>query len=65
MKLKDYLNVHNLTYQAFALMLKVDPSTVHNWVTGKKKPREKKARQIFERTKGAVSFEDLGLVEKK
>lgn len=65
MQLKTFLEVQNIPCYLFAIKIGVGPSTVQSWLNGRKIPRSKNIKKIFEATKGAVCLQDWNDLRKK
>jgi transcriptional regulator with XRE-family HTH domain len=59
MKLKDYLNEHDLTYSSFAEQIEVSPEAVRRYANNERIPEREVMKQITTKTKGRVSANDF------
>ena len=59
MKLEEYKEFNNLTYDQLAVLLDLKRSTVFNVCKGRGEIPLSTAKKIKEKTKGRVKFEDL------
>jgi len=59
MKFLDYKNKKKLTLDEMSKMFEVSIATVHNWISGKTRPRRRKAMEIMKLTKGEICPKDL------
>ena len=59
MFLKEYLEKNHIIKKGFAKKVDVSEATIHNIISGRKKPSYKTAQRIVKLTNGEVTFEDL------
>lgn len=59
MTLGDWLQRQDMTQEAFAGLIEVEPATVSRYVTGQRRPTHKIMLRIFRVTNGAVSANDF------
>lgn len=59
MKLNDYLTSKDLTPEAFAQQIEIDPVSVRRYLNGKRRPKWDVASRIAEVTNGAVTANDF------
>jgi transcriptional regulator with XRE-family HTH domain len=59
MDLLLYMRSRNFTQEEFAAMIHVKPSTISNYIHGRRKPTLEIGRRIEKFTKGKVTIEDL------
>lgn len=59
MKLRPYLDEQNITPADFARMIKVEPASVHRYLTGERIPRMEILGRIIQVTRGAVQANDF------
>lgn len=65
MQLEKYLEIKNIPWYKFAVKVGVSPTSVYDWINGKKFPRPKNIIKIFDATKGAVNIQDWNDLRKK
>lgn len=59
MTLSQYLSQQDLTHEAFAALIGVNPSTAWRYANGKRQPRRAIMRRIVKVTAGAVGPQDF------
>lgn len=59
MDLKSYLNLLDIEYQDFAELIKAHPTTISNYIHGRRKPSSTMSARIEKITKGKVTLHDL------
>lgn len=56
MELSEYLRTKFSTQADAAEVFKVSQGTISHWITGRRRPKPSKAREIVERSGGRVSY---------
>jgi DNA-binding transcriptional regulator YdaS (Cro superfamily) len=63
MKLADYLKENGIKRTEFAALVKVSPQTITGWCDGKFGISTRRAKEVFDKTNGAVTPNDFLDVE--
>lgn len=58
-KLTEFMASRGLSQQAFAALVGIQQGTVSHWLTGRYSPSAELARQVEQRTGGALRASDL------
>lgn len=59
MELRTYLKLTNIEKKEFAVMIGVSPSSISNYLSGKRMPPLEIGRKIEKVTRGRVTIDDL------